>query len=66
MSNSGINNVGIVAKSNFMSLMDHVGSGSAWDLARRRSGLSILPPYGEHSFATLVETIFNLHGYIED
>ncbi len=65
MSNSGINNVGIVAKSNFMSLMDHVGSGSAWDLARRHSGLSILPPYGEHSFATLVETIFNLHGYIE-
>ena len=65
MSNSGINNIGIVAKSNFMSLMDHVGSGSAWDLARRRSALSILPPYGEHSFATLVETIFNLHGYIE-
>ncbi len=65
MSNSGVNNVGIVAKSNFMSLMDHVGSGSAWDLARRRSGLSILPPYGEHSFASLVETIFNLHGYIE-
>ena len=65
MSNSGINNVGIVAKSNFMSLMDHLGSGSAWDLARRRSGLSILPPYGEHSFNTLVETLFNLHGYIE-
>ena len=27
MSNSGISNVGIVAKSNFQSLMDHVGSG---------------------------------------
>ncbi|MBQ9514928.1 MAG: glucose-1-phosphate adenylyltransferase subunit GlgD [Ruminococcus sp.] len=65
MSNSGINNIGIVTKSNFQSLMDHVGSGSAWDLARRRSGLSILPPYGEHSFASIVETIFNLHGYIE-
>ncbi len=65
MSNSGINNVGIVAKSNFQSLMDHVGSGSAWDLARRRSGLSILPPYGGHGFETLVETIYNLHGYIE-
>lgn len=65
MSNSGINNIGIVTKSNFQSLMDHVGSGSAWDLARRRSGLSILPPYGEHSFSTVVETIFNLHGYIE-
>lgn len=65
MSNSGINNVGIVTKSNFQSLMDHVGSGSAWDLARRRSGLAILPPYGEHSFSTIVETIYNLHGYIE-
>ena len=65
MSNSGINNVGIVTKSNFQSLMDHVGSGSAWDLARRRSGLSILPPYGGHTFSNLIETIFNLHGYIE-
>lgn len=65
MSNSGINNVGIVIKSNFQSLMDHVGSGSAWDLARRRSGLSILPPYGEHSFSSIVEIIYNLHGYIE-
>ena len=65
MSNSGINNVGIVAKSNFQSLMDHLGSGSAWDLARRHSGLSILPPYGEHHFSTIVEAVFNLHGYIE-
>lgn len=65
MSNSGINNIGIVTKSNFQSLMDHVGSGSAWDLARRRSALNILPPYGEHNFSTIVETIFNLHGYIE-
>ena len=44
MSNSGISNVGIVAKSNFQSLMDHVGSGSAYDLSKRRSNLSILPP----------------------
>ena len=42
MSNSGISNVGIVAKSNFQSLMDHVGSGSAYDLSKRRSNLSIL------------------------
>jgi len=65
MSNSGINNIGIVTRNNFQSLMDHVGSGSAWDLARRRSALNILPPYGEHSFSSIVETIFNLHGYIE-
>lgn len=65
MSNSGINNVGIVTKSNFQSLMDHVGSGAAWDLARRRSALNILPPYGGHTFSSIIETIFNLHGYIE-
>ena len=26
--------------------MDHVGSGKDWDLARRRGGLHILPPFG--------------------
>ncbi len=66
MSNSGINNVGIVAKSNFLSLMDHVGSGSAYDLSKRRSNLTVLPPYGGKTFSNYVETIYNLHGYIEN
>lgn len=66
MSNSGINNVGIVAKSNFLSLMDHVGSGSAYDLSKRRSNLTILPPYGGKTYSNYVETIYNLHGYIEN
>lgn len=66
MSNSGINNVGIVAKSNFLSLMDHVGSGSAYDLSKRRSNLTILPPYGGKAFSNYVETIYNLHGYLEN
>lgn len=65
MSNSGINNVGIVAKSNFLSLMDHVGSGSAYDLSKRRSNLTILSPYDGKTFSNYVETIYNLHGYIE-
>lgn len=65
MSNSGINNVGIVAKNNFQSLMDHVGSGSAYDLSKRRSHLTILPPYDGKSFSSYVETIYNMHGYIE-
>ncbi len=65
MSNSGINNVGIVAKSNYQSLMDHVGSGSAYDLSKRRSNLTILPPYGGKTFSNYVETIYNMHGYIE-
>ncbi len=65
MSNSGINNVGIITKSNFMSLMDHLGTGNAWDLAKRRSGLTILPPYHGHNFSSIIETLYNLHGFIE-
>ena len=66
MSNSEINNVGIIIKSNFQSLMDHLGSGSAWDLAHRRTGLKILPPYGGHSFNSIIEAVSNVHGYIEE
>ena len=46
MVNSNIFHVGVVTKSNYQSLMDHVGSGREWDLARKNGGLVILPPYG--------------------
>ncbi len=65
MSNSGINNVGIIAKSNFLSLTDHVGSGSAYDLSKRRSNLTLLTPYNGKAFSNYVETIYNMHGYID-
>lgn len=63
MSNSGINNVAIIARNHFRSLMDHVGSGNAWDLSKRRSGLTILSPYRGHSFRHRIEAIYHLHGY---
>lgn len=47
MVNSGIDTVGIITKSNYQSLMDHVGSGKDWDLARKDGGLIFLPPYGD-------------------
>ncbi len=47
MVNSGIDTVGIITKSNYQSLMDHVGSGKDWDLARKDGGVIILPPFGE-------------------
>ncbi|HBQ64498.1 MAG TPA: glucose-1-phosphate adenylyltransferase subunit GlgD [Clostridiales bacterium] len=45
MVNSGIHNIGIVAKANYMSLMDHLGNGREWDLDRKRDGLFIFPPF---------------------
>ncbi len=47
MVNSGIDTVGVITKSNYQSLMDHVGSGKDWDLARKDGGLILLPPYGD-------------------
>lgn len=44
MSNAGITNVGVVTSSNYSSLMDHIKSGSPWDLDRKKQGLNILPP----------------------
>ncbi|MBR5192126.1 MAG: glucose-1-phosphate adenylyltransferase subunit GlgD [Clostridia bacterium] len=47
MVNSGIDTVGIITKSNYQSLMDHVGSGKDWDLARKDGGVIFLPPFGD-------------------
>lgn len=46
MVNSGMTQVGIITKQNYYSLMNHLGMGSEWDLARKTGGLHILPPYG--------------------
>ena len=44
--NAGISKVGIITRSNYQSLMDHLGNGKPWDLDRKKGGLYILPPYG--------------------
>ncbi len=45
MANSGVDEVGIVTKSNYQSLLDHIGSGREWDMARKNGGLHLLPPF---------------------
>jgi glucose-1-phosphate adenylyltransferase len=45
MVNSGIRNVAVITNRNYNSLMDHLGSGKAWDLSRKSDGLFILTPY---------------------
>ena len=49
MVNSGITTVGMLTKNNYQSLMDHLGSGKEWDLARKEGGLILLPPYSDES-----------------
>ena len=45
MVNSGIFDVNIITHNNYHSLMDHIGSGKDWDLARRSGGVRFLPPF---------------------
>jgi len=44
MANAGISNIGVATRANYSSLMDHIKSGSPWDLHRKENGLTILPP----------------------
>lgn len=43
MVNAGIGKVGLATKSNYQSLMDHLGTGKPWDLDRKNGGLYFHP-----------------------
>ncbi len=44
MVNSDINHIGLITHYNYQSLLDHIGTGKDWDLARRSDGIKIIPP----------------------
>ena len=66
MVNSGITKVGVITKSNFQSLMDHLGSGKAWDLSRKHEGLFILPPFGFNNsvYQSRVEALNGIQNFL--
>ncbi|MBE9521249.1 MAG: glucose-1-phosphate adenylyltransferase [Proteobacteria bacterium] len=43
--NSGLERVAILSQYRSYSLINHIGSGAAWDMIGRHRGISILPPY---------------------
>ena len=47
MVNCGIDNISLIVRKNYHSLMDHLGSGREWDLTRKNGGLNIVPPFAE-------------------
>ncbi|HEX3077583.1 MAG TPA: sugar phosphate nucleotidyltransferase, partial [Lachnospiraceae bacterium] len=64
MHNSGITSVGVIAKSNYQSLIDHLGSGKEWDLSRKREGLYIFPPFNRLSSGIYKNKIEALNGIL--
>lgn len=68
MVNSGIEKVGVITKSNYQSLMDHLGTGKPWDLSRKTEGMFILPPFSSAGstgvYGSRVEALKGNMGFI--
>jgi glucose-1-phosphate adenylyltransferase len=67
MVNCGIDNVSVVVKKNYHSLMDHLGSGREWDLTRKKGGLNIVPPYAQKTISLYnrrVEALASIIDYL--
>lgn len=69
MVNCGIDNVSIIVRKNYHSLMDHLGSGREWDLTRKNGGLNIVPPFAEKTVKVYngrVEALASIVDFLRD
>ena len=69
MVNSGIRNVGVITRANYLSLLDHLQSGREWDLLRKDGGLVVLPPFSRAEagkYRGSMEALVGARGYIDD
>ncbi|MBO5144350.1 MAG: glucose-1-phosphate adenylyltransferase subunit GlgD [Lachnospiraceae bacterium] len=68
MVNCGIDNISLIVKRNYHSLMDHLGSGREWDLTRKKGGLNIIPPFAQKNISIYngrVEAIASILDYLK-
>ena len=62
---AGIHHVGIVSRSNYQSLMNHVGSGEEWGLELGEGGLEFLTPYALGNDDRYRGKLENLHAVLD-
>ena len=68
MVHCGIDNISILVRKNYHSLMDHLGSGREWDLTRKNGGLNIVPPYAQKQvkmYEGRSEALESIRGYLK-
>lgn len=67
MVNSSVAEVGVITKSNYGSLLDHLGSGRDWDLSRKKGGLHLLPPYSQTGgiYKGRLDALNNIWSFVE-
>ena len=72
MAGAGITDVGVVLHGNYQSLLDHIGSGKTWDMARKNGGLKLLPPFadarkfGVEEFRGKMEALSGVRSYLHE
>lgn len=68
--NSSITTIGIITRSNYSSLTDHIRMGRDWDLNRKNSGIAVFPPYASNKstnvFKGKIEALYGILDYIEN
>lgn len=68
MVHCGIDNISIIVRKNYHSLMDHLGNGREWDLSRKKGGLNIVPPFAQKQvkmFDGRIEALESIKGYLK-
>ena len=73
MVNSDITTVGLITHNNYQSLLDHIGTGKDWDLARRSGGIRILPPFitsatqgNDRLYNTRLQALVGVRNFVEN
>ena len=71
MVNANIDEIGVICKENYGSLVDHIGNGQDWDLNRRKGGIKMLTPLARpestHSISRgRLDALKAVKGYIAD
>ena len=69
MVNAGIDNISVIVRKNYHSLMDHLGSGREWDLTRKNGGLNLVPPFAEKTvkiYNGRVEALASILDFLKD
>ena len=65
MAGSDITNISLLVKNNYLSLMDHLGSGREWDLVRKNGGLHLFPPNSERTSTVYTGRIAAIAGVLD-
>lgn len=65
MADCDITNISLLVNKNYLSLMDHLGSGREWDLVRKNGGLHLFPPNVERTSTVYTGSVSALAGILE-